>query len=226
MKRNYTSIVVCILILSVFISGCKTNNETTAQGDQNLEKYAGYTASYLYEAIGYIYFFSSTILYSEILSILLTYNNSTGYWSINKTTPLGYTIDVRIQFKDGAGNVQKYYNLTTTNTITTEGTITGPEGSVTFNITMTGLTPNSNIYTTNGNGTSSYLGYNGSFEINNLQMSKQEDVYPESGTIIVTSGGQTVTITFNGTDTATGTYSVAGATITFRVNLTTGAISY
>jgi len=216
-------LLIALIILSLFISSCKSEDDT---GDKDLEQFAGYTAMYLYEAIGYIYDLSSTVLYSELLTRLLTYDPTTGYWSIDKKTPLGYSIVVKIKFLDQNGNVQKYYDLNTTYTIISEGKITGPQGSTTFALNMSGLSSASDYYLTNGNGTSSYSGYEGNYTINNLKMSKQDDVYPESGTITVSSQGQTITITFNGTDTVKATYTYNGHSITFYINLTTGAISY
>ena len=77
----------------------------------------------------------------------------------------------------------------------------------------------------NGTGTGTYQGASGDVTVSNVVIPKTTGAYPTSGTVTVISGGITITVTFNGTRYAQGTYVYRNKTVTFTIDLETGEVT-
>ena len=153
-----------------------------------------------------------------------TYDQSTGFWTVSLTLPTGQTAQFQMQFQDASGTPSKLYNPLLTERIIANGSATGILGTVSFNLVMTGAKASSVNLTINGTGTGSYQGVSGTFEVINVIQPKVPGSYPISGTIRAVAGAITVTVSFNGTQYATGTYTYRNRSYTFTINLQTGEV--
>ena len=153
-----------------------------------------------------------------------SYDPATGFWTVSASLVTGQSATFQIQFRDAQGQPQRLYNPLTTASIVTRGSATGLQGHLSFDLVLTGtslLTPD---VTVNGTGTAAWQGASGTVQVNALVVPKQPGAYPKSGTVVVTSGGITVTVTFDGTSTAHGTYTFRNQTIRFTIDLATGEV--
>ncbi|MFH1176615.1 MAG: hypothetical protein V1750_04335 [Acidobacteriota bacterium] len=155
-----------------------------------------------------------------------TYDEATGWWTVSFELSDGRKVQAQVQFRNAAGEVQKIYNPLTTTTILAKGSAVGSQGTVSFDLTITGVNTGSSSITINGTGTGTYQGVSGSFTVTSVVVPKAADSYPTSGTITVTSGPATVTVTFDGTQYAKGTYTVGPVTRQFTIDLATGTVTW
>lgn len=154
-----------------------------------------------------------------------TYDAATGFWTVHLSLPSGQSATLAIQFKDSGGTVQKLFNPLTTNTITSRGVAAGLQGLLSFDLILTGVKQGVASVTANGSGSATYQGVSAAVQISSLVVPKTPGSYPSSGTISVTSNGITVTVAFNGTRYATGTYTYRNQSFTFTIDLQTGEVT-
>jgi hypothetical protein len=155
---------------------------------------------------------------------LATYDPATGFWSVSLTLLNGQTAQFQLQFQDASGTPMKLYNPLLTDRMIANGSANSSLGTVTFSLVMTGAKANSAALTVNGTGSGTFQGISGTFEVINLIQPKLPNTYPTSGTIRALASGITVTVTFNGTQYVTGTYSFRNHSYTFTINLETGEV--
>ena len=106
------------------------------------------------------------------------------------------------------------------------GSLSGTAGDVAFDLTLSGLGSTSSSFIVNGSGSATIQGVSGTFQVSNVSVPKSPGAYPTSGTITVVASGSTVTVTFNGTRYATGTYTYRGITVPFTIDLDTGEVTH
>ena len=208
---------MCCLVLG----GCKKaadgddgNNGTNRQ---NLEQSIAVVGSQLFNFIDFMYDLATAIPADA------TYDAATGFWSFSVAAPTGESINVEMKFLNGAGTVQKYYNPTTTKTMKLKGDMTGVFGTMTFDLTVTGVEYASDTLTVNGGGSITYLGITGNYTVKNVKVPK-DAAYPASGTVAVSMYGATATLTYNGSNMVTATYSWLGLSYSVKINLDTGQV--
>ncbi len=153
-----------------------------------------------------------------------SYDPATGFWTVSLTLETGQTAQFQMQFQDASGTPMKLYNPLQTDRMVAIGSASGSLGSADFNLTLSGAKASSLSLTVNGSGTCLYQGVSGSYDVLNVVQPKVLNAYPTSGTIKAVASGITVTVTFNGTQFATGTYSYRNRSYTFTINLETGEV--
>lgn len=161
---------------------------------------------------------------------IVTYNNATKeMYSYTFTGAQGITGIVNLEYWIGGADgtsatfaTGDYAHLWTPNAEGITGTIsTGGSITVTFDIEAEVVQATSTATIQVGStGTFETGDYNGSFELNNLVVTGA--AYPSSGTVVFTSGGHVITITYSGGSTAT--LSVSG-TDSWTVNLDDGTLT-
>ena len=150
------------------------------------------------------------------------WDDATQTWTVDMTLSTGQTASVKIQFRDAAGTPSKLYRATDTNSIWIYGTA----GNGSFDLTVSGVKAGVANLTANGTVSGSYQGTSGTGTVANLVIPKTAGAYPTTGTIVVQSDGITVTVTFDGTRYAQGTYEFRALTVRFTINLDTGEIVF
>lgn len=229
--------VIAAVIFSVFNAGCKKSSD----GDDNsaarleLEQVAGYTAATVSDLGGRIYGNSILIIgtaagkvqgdNADALQIEgYSYDDATGWWSFTVSLDNEQSANIRVKFLDSGGNFHKYYNLDIT-TIESDGSGTGPNGSFSYTFTITGIELTSGNLVINGSGTAAYDGTSCNFTLDSVTYQKLDDGVPDSGSMVISSGGATFTVTFDGTESIEVTYSYMGQTYTVTINLETGSVT-
>lgn len=154
-----------------------------------------------------------------------TWDEATGWWSFSLELDNGQTADVQLQLQDASGQIHQFYQPQTTHRVLTRGQGTAPEGSITWDLVLTGARASSNRIVANGSGTVASQGISGTYRVNSLVLLKEGERYPQSGTITVDLGGDTILVEFNGTSTARATYDTGIISLTFNINLDTGEVS-
>jgi hypothetical protein len=165
---------------------------------------------------------SQSVLADPITGV---YDPATGWWTVAVNLSTGQSSNLQVRFKDDGGVFQKFFNPLTINTIESKGDAAGLQGALNWDFVLTGTKTTSTTLTTNGSGSGNYQGISGTAAISNLVMPKTVGAWPSSGTMTVSSGGITVTLSFNGTQYATGTYTYHNQTFTFTINLLTGEVT-
>lgn len=165
--------------------------------------------------------------YTMAATIVLqgSYDDATGWWTLDLTLRTGQTAHLQVQFKDGSGAVQKFYNPLTTNSMQVKGSAEGPLGSATYDLTVTGVNTGAASLGVTGSGSAVYEGTYGTFVVSGLTIPKSAGAYPTAGTVTVEVGGVTVTVTFNGTQFAHGSYTMGRVSVPFTINLETGEVT-
>lgn len=154
-----------------------------------------------------------------------TYDDATGWWTLQIQLSNGTHGTIQVQFRDEGNKIQKFYNPVTTKQIRTKGDLSHPMGPMSFDITLAGVNRTANLLIVNGTGTMEYQSMEGTMTVQNLTIPKTSGSYPSSGTLYFSMEGMEITVTFNGTNTAHGSYSYMGETFTFDINLDTGVIT-
>ncbi len=207
-----------ILFLSIFQCYCKNDKSTNPNEPvDTIKKISGYTAYTMIQVEQKIFDSAQTMPPSA------EYVN--GWWSYSIQLPNGQKVDVKIQFQDQSGSVQKNYNPQTTYTILGKGKVTGVDDTMDYDFVLTGTNNPYNTVTFNGIASVLYKGTSATINANNVKIPKSLTAYPSQGTITIITMGTTVTITFNGTRYAQGTFTYAGTTYSFTIDLETGQIS-
>lgn len=152
-----------------------------------------------------------------------TYDAATGFWTVSVALDTGQSGTLHIQFRDGQGAVQKLFNLQTA-AMRVYGQASGSQGFLEFDFALTDIRTGV-AFIANGIASANYQGTSGTVEVTNLVVPKVLPPYPTGGTIVVTSNGITVTVTFNGTQFAEGTYQLRSQTVHFTINLKTGEVT-
>ncbi len=155
-----------------------------------------------------------------------SYDPVSGTWTVTIALANGLSGQVQIRFLDANGQPQKFYGPLTTRSMTSRGTLNGPPGSLTFDLALGGLGSASTPFTVSGSGSGTYQGVAATFTVTNLVVPKSTSSYPSSGTMTVVSQGSTVTVAFNGTNIASGSYTYRGVSVPFTINLDTGEVSH
>ncbi|MEO6326767.1 MAG: hypothetical protein ABIT01_13785 [Thermoanaerobaculia bacterium] len=153
------------------------------------------------------------------------YDAVTGFWSVSVNLATGQSANLQVRFKDQSGTIQKFYGPLTTSTIESKGTAAGAQGALTWDFVVTGVRSTSSILTASGSGSGTYQGTGAAVTITTLAIPKSVGSWPTGGTVAIVSNGITVTITFNGTQYATGTYRDKNQSVTFTINLATGEVT-
>jgi hypothetical protein len=153
-----------------------------------------------------------------------SYDAATGFWTVSVALDTGQSATLLIQFRDGQGQTQKLFNLQTAS-IVLKGQAAGTQGYLQLDLTLTDIRAGSTAFAVNGTGNATYQGTSGTIAVSNLTIPKVLPPYPTSGTIVATVNGIAITLTFNGTQYAQGTYEIRNQTIHFTVNLKTGEVT-
>ncbi len=227
--------VTALLILGLMLGfACKKSEDTvideTAQTRQKMEKAVGYTVSTVAN-LGDILFRNIVNLVtgsaseaSQSFSTSYSYDDSTGWWIFDAATAAGQSASLQVMFLDSEGVFHKYYG-SSTDSIQAKGTCSGDEGSCSFAVVITGVGLTDTTYVLNGNGSATYDGVSTTVIVDDMTMKRLDDGIPESGSVTMTANGVAFTVTFNGSETVTVTYSYQGLSYSFTVNLLTGAVS-
>ncbi len=218
-------VLISIVLFGVFsgLTSCQgsptdssdINGEVQHQG----ENIAGYVASTTWDLTNTSHDSSLSIPEDAI------WDEATGWWSFTVELDNGQTADVQLQLQDASGQIQQFYQPQTTHRILTRGQGAAPQGSITWDLVLTGARASSNRIVANGSGTVNAQGISGTYQVNSLVLLKEGESYPQSGTITVDLGGDTILVEFNGTSTARATYDTGIISLTFNINLDTGEVS-
>lgn len=146
-----------------------------------------------------------------------------GWWTFAIDLPTGQRAGVRFQLQDDEGRVQQVLDLTTA-AFLLEAEASGERGTVALDLRVSGLDLAASSLLVDGSGTAIGMGRTGVVTIEDLEIPKTFGSYPRSGIIRVTAGDLVVTVEFDGTRYAQGSYADAGATVTFTIDLLTGEI--
>ena len=165
-----------------------------------------------------------TLAIAPSVAALGTYDPTTDTWTVSINLDTGATAELRIQFRTATGGRQQFYNPVTTASIHVAGSASGPNGTVTFDFTLDGTQAAVGALVVNGSGTASGANGTASYTVANLVLPKNL-AYPTSGTIVVVSGAITVTVRFDGTHLAQGTYTFLAVTKHFTIDLDTGQVT-
>lgn len=218
-------VLLSIVFISVFsgLTSCKGSPTDSSDLDveaQRLgENVAGYVASTTWDL--------TSTSHDSSLSIPedATWDEATGWWSFTTELQNGVTADVQIQLQGASGQIQQFYQPQTTHRVLTRGQGNAPEGTITWDLVLTGAQASSNRIVANGSGTVNAQGISGTYQVNSLVFRKEGERYPQSGTITLDIGGDTVLVEFNGTSIARATYDTGIISLTFNINLDTGEVS-
>lgn len=154
-----------------------------------------------------------------------TWDEATGTWTISIRFEGGQQASFALQFRSASGATTKLYRPTETSSIWARGTAAGLQGALDFDLVLGGTLQGVTAVTVNGTGTGTYQGATGDVTVSNVVIPKTTGAYPTSGTVTVISGGITVTVTFDGTRYAHGTYVYRNKTMTFTIDLETGEVT-
>lgn len=162
---------------------------------------------------------------AQTIALYGSYDEQSGWWTVDMTLRNTASAHFQVQFRDSGGNPSKFFNPLTVTTILTRGHATGVLGRVEYDFTVSGTQQVSPNLTVNGSGTVEYQGVQAGYSVTGLVQPKSGH-YPTAGTIVVTSGPIVVTVSFNGTNIATGTCTVGLLTRQFEINLDTGEVTF
>ncbi|MGV8038673.1 MAG: hypothetical protein AB2L07_00835 [Thermoanaerobaculaceae bacterium] len=162
---------------------------------------------------------------AQTIALYGSYDEQTGWWTVDITLRNTASAHFQVQFRDSGGTPSKLFNPLVTTTVLTKGTATGLLGRVEYDFSFAGTNLGSDNLTINGSGSVEYQGIGAGYAVTNLVQPKSGH-YPTAGTIVVTTGPIVVTVSFNGTSTATGTYTVGLLTRQFQINLDTGEVTF
>jgi len=217
MKGMVLSLMVTVLIMT----GCKkvvVEDQGDAATRDKLEGAVAYFSSSMFNVLWNSY---QTAI---DLPAGASYDSSTGWWTFSMLLTTGESADINIQFQDKNKNQQKYYNPFSTYYILMEGESAGSLGTISYDLQMSGVQASSDTLIINGDGDISYLGLSASYEIKNMEV-KKSGAYPSSGSLEVIFNNTSVTVSYNGTQNVTATYTFLGISYSFTINLATGDIS-
>jgi hypothetical protein len=212
--------ILMLIISALMLVNLQCDSENPIDPTENvlmIKATSGYAASNVMHISSKIYKCALTMPNNA------TYDN--GWWSFTIDLPNQHNAQMQIQFKDVNGNIQKFYNTLTTYYIIGKGTASGPKGSVEFNLTLSGLNLSSSYFVVNGDAQAKYQGTTANVEVKDFKMPKEFNKYPTDGTITVWVLGAKVTITFNGTRFAHGSFIYNSVTYEFTIDLESGQIS-
>lgn len=221
MKRFYTYGMTVLLIALILLPvGCKKASLDDEGNTVTREKYED-TVAYLSFSIFDVIW--TTYDTATSLPASASYDSSTGWWSFTIVLATGESADVEIKFLDKNKNTIKYYNPFSTYYILMKGDSTGTLGTISYDLEMSGVQGESTTLTINGDGEITYLGSTAAYEIDDMVVIKT-GAYPTSGTLKVIFNNTSITVTYNGTQNVTATYTFLGFSYSFTINLATGDI--
>ncbi|MBK9967588.1 MAG: hypothetical protein IPP07_23020 [Holophagales bacterium] len=154
-----------------------------------------------------------------------SWDEATGTWTISIRLESGQQASFALQFRAASGASMKFYRPSETSSIWAKGTAAGLQGALDFDLVVGGVMQGVTALSVNGTGTGTYQGASGDVTVSNVVIPKTTGAYPTSGTVTVISGGITITVTFNGTRYAQGTYVYRNKTVTFTIDLETGEVT-
>ena len=225
MKKLITvCMILSLTLLGVVNSGCNKNSVMDANQIQAEKTGAFLATSFIYTVNVLVPAVLALVVgYNLNGSGIITYNATTGWWSLELSLSTGESFSVMAQFMDVNGTHHKFINLNT-HSFATKIDAVWSVGSFGVNITFTGINLSSNVLTVNGTGTVTFLGETSGFSANNLKIRKFFSIFPLGGTMTVSVGGISLSITYDGTQYAIVTYSHNGDSFTFTINLIDGTI--
>jgi hypothetical protein len=154
-----------------------------------------------------------------------SWDEATGTWTIAIRLESGQQASFALQFRAASGTPMKLYRPTETSSIWAQGTAAGLQGALDFDLVVGGVMQGVTALTVNGTGNGTYQGASGDVMVANVVIPKTTGAYPTSGTVTVVSGGITITVTFNGTRYAQGSYQYRNQNVTFTIDLETGEVT-
>lgn len=214
-NRMWIVVIIAVYLFSVYCSDDNPTNPT--QNITVIKSSSGYIASATYNISRKLYLSGITIPSNAVYE--------DGWWSFMSELPNGLSAQIQIQLKEQNGNIQKFYNPLTTYYILGKGITTGIQGSIDFNFTLIGVNVSSVFFVVYGNAQVNYQGTVANVEVKDLKISKQSNSYPSGGTIVIWIYGAKVTITFDGSRYAHGTFIYNNTTYEFTIDLETGQVS-
>ncbi|MCK4761416.1 MAG: hypothetical protein KAW12_04390 [Candidatus Aminicenantes bacterium] len=221
MKKHFYQIITALLLILLLTGvGCKKAAENINGDGQTRQGFEG-AAAFVSYAIFDIFWSA----YEAALAIPADASYSGGWWSFSIVLVSGESAEIEIKFQDKNQNTQKFYNPATTHYIKIKGSSSGTLGTITFDLTLSGVQTSSNTLTVNGSGTVTTGVLTASYKVNDMEVPKTIGAYPESGNIRITFTQTSLTITFDGSRYATATYTFLGLSYSIKIDLDTGGIS-
>ncbi len=155
--------------------------------------------------------------------VALDWDPGTGWWTLAIDLATGQRAGVRFQIQDDEGHAQQFFDLSTA-AFLLDAEAGGERGSVALDLRVSGLGLLAGSLLVDGSGIAIGMGRTGVVTIEELEIPKTLGAYPTSGTILVAAGDIGVTVTFDGTRYAQGSYTDSGVTVTFTIDLLTGEV--
>jgi hypothetical protein len=154
-----------------------------------------------------------------------SWDEATGTWTVSIRLESGQEASFALQFRAASGTPMKLYRPSETSSIWAKGTAAGLQGALDFELVVGGVMQGAPALTVNGTGTGTCQGVSGDVTVAGVAIPKTAGAYPASGTVTVVTGTLTITVTFNGTRYAQGTYQYRNQTVTFTIDLETGEVT-
>lgn len=161
---------------------------------------------------------------AQTIALFGSSDQQTDWGTVDITLRNTASAHFQVQFRDASGTPSKFFNPLFTTAVFTKGHATGVLGRVEYAFSFAGTHRGSDYVTINGRGTVEYQGVAAGDAVTNLVQPKSGR--STAGTIVETSGPIVVTVSFNGTSTATGTYTVGLLTRQFLINPDTGEVTF
>ena len=124
-----------------------------------------------------------------------------------------------VHFLAASGLEQAVYDAERTTRVVVSGTCAAVGSSTTVNMTIDGVQASSAAVVVNGTAVGNYQGMAVAATITDLRVPRQGCAIPTSGEVRATTPEVSASVTFNGTSTATGTYTRGPSSFTFQVAL-------
>jgi len=126
---------------------------------------------------------------------------------------------VVVRYFNAQGQEQAEYDQVTTARVTAKGTCAGSGITTTVDLTLDDMQWSRPSFLANGTTLGTYDGLSVHGEAKNLRVPRQPCAYPTGGELVARVQGISITVIFNGTATATATYSRAGENVSFAIPL-------
>jgi len=161
-----------------------------------------------------------------------TYDETKKEWTVSTPLSSGQTLSAHLQFRASGGAAQHFFDPATTTSIAIAGQVqasgqTLAFQSVSFDMIVSGTNASAPALVADGTGAVSSPAGSGNFALNGVTLPKSSSTgYPSSGSVTITSVASTATVTFNGTQLASGVFTTGTTTRAFTVDLATGAVTF
>lgn len=156
---------------------------------------------------------------------LFEFDSATGTWTADLVLPDGSTVAVELVFVDDQGFAQESWETGETDRVELTLAVSGDEGDVEGDLILSGLAETGDgwevdgaLVATDGDLTATVL-------VQDLAMPGSGAAIPDSGHIVVSSGGARAVVTFDGTTEVLLTVTAYGITETWILDLETGELT-